>query len=150
MAQRGGHFSYIFLGTPNVQSSTWTLRLTWVLVTTSMSLLITYLEDLGGLWVQLELGLYEVGFIFLVSPKRTPKVYTHQYEKGTLYTLTKNSNINPASYKHLEPPSKGQGEVAGAGVDAAWSEGRPANHLFGSGFRDLLAAPSDLGLNPKP
>ena len=40
---------------------------------------------------------YEVGCIFLVPPKRTPGIYTHQYEKGTLYTLTKNRKINPAS-----------------------------------------------------
>ena len=31
------------------------------------------------------------------SPKRAPGIHTHQYEKGTLYTLTNNRNINPAS-----------------------------------------------------
>ena len=31
------------------------------------------------------------------NKKRTPDINTHQYEQGTLYTLTNNSNINPAS-----------------------------------------------------
>ena len=39
----------------------------------------------------------EVGLIFLAPPKRTPNIYTHQSEQGALCTLTKNSNINPAS-----------------------------------------------------
>ena len=45
--------------------------------------------------------LYEVGYIFLVPPKRTFGIHTHQYEKGTLYALTNNSKINPASYDGL-------------------------------------------------
>ena len=41
---------------------------------------------------------YDVGYIFLASPKGH-QVYTlTKIQKGTLYTLTKNRNINPASY----------------------------------------------------
>ena len=51
-----------------------------------------------NVWMGLDMTGYEVGFIFLVSPKGH-QVYTlTNIKKGTLYTLTKNSNINPASY----------------------------------------------------
>ena len=45
----------------------------------------------------------EVGFLVSCIPKRTPGIYTHQYQKGTFYTLTKNSNINPASCRIMNP-----------------------------------------------
>ena len=39
----------------------------------------------------------EVGFIFLVSPKGHPVYTLTSFTKGTLYTLTKNSNMYPTS-----------------------------------------------------
>ena len=42
--------------------------------------------------------LMELGFTFLVPPKGHPRYTLTNIKKGTLHTLTKNSNINPGSY----------------------------------------------------
>ena len=43
-------------------------------------------------WMDMKQGLY-----IPCIPKRTPNIYTHLFQKGALYTLTKNRHIDPAS-----------------------------------------------------